>query len=265
VGRELERLAISAGRVDDAPDALGTVAGRADAVTDIPAADRAVTSTDNRPPRHEMFAMALDDVRLEAGNFLDGQPIENKAQADKIGIIVSKARAIKRDADLARKEDKEPHLEAGRKVDADYKPVLETAEDIISAAQRPLTAWMEAEATRQRQEAEEARKAALQAQQAALEAQRASDGNVDATEAARKLQKDADGLTRQAARAEKAKPNVAGEGRAIGLRTYWKHEIADRRELLNWVAKNDAAALTAFLEEYARKAVASGARWLPTR
>ena len=37
----------------------------------------------------------------------------------------------------------------------------------------------------------------------------------------------------------------------------------DRRELLNWVAKNDADALTAMLDEYARKAVASGTRWLP--
>lgn len=224
-------------------------------MTDVPAADRAVTSTDNRPPRHEMFAMALDDVRLEAGHFLDGKPIETKDQADKIGIILSKAREIKRDADAARKQDKAPFLEAERKVDADYKPVIDTADDIISAAQRPLTAWMEAEATRQRQEAEEARKQALAAQQAALEAQRASEGNVDATEAARKLQREADQATRAAGKLEKAKPNVAGESRAIGLRTYQVAEVTDRRALLEHVMVNDPDALTAFLAEYARLAL----------
>ncbi len=56
---------------------------------------------------------------------------------------------------------------------------------------------------------------------------------------------------------------MSGVDRAIGLRTYWSHQITDRRELLNWVAKNDPAALTAMLEEYARKAVANGVRWLP--
>jgi hypothetical protein len=199
--------------------------------------------------------MALEDVRMTASDFLDGSPVETKAQADAIGIIVSRARAIKRDADLARKQDKEPHLEAGRKVDADYKPVLETADDIISAAQRPLTAWMEAEAVRQRAEAEQARQAALAAQQQALDAQRASEGNVDATEAARKLQKDADSLTKVAARAEKAKPNVAGEGRSLGLRGHQVADLTDRRALLEWVMVNDPEPLTEWLSEYARKAL----------
>lgn len=231
-------------------------------MTEVPAADRVVASTDNMT-RAEAFSLSLEDVRMTASDFLDGKPIENKGQADKIGIIVSRARTLKADAEKARKEEKAPLLEACAAKDAEWRPITDAADDIIKAAQKPLTAWMEAEAARQRKEAEEARQAALQAQQQALEAQRASEGNVDATEAARKLQKDADRATREAAKLEKAKPNVAGENRAIGLRTYWTHEIADRRELLNWVAKNDAAALTAFLDEYARKAVASGVRWLP--
>lgn len=209
----------------------------------------------NMPPRHEAFAMALDDVRLEAGNFLDGAAIETKQQADAIGVIVSKARQIRKDADAARKEEKEPHLEAGRKVDADFKPVLETADDIIKAAQKPLSAWMQAEEDRQRKIAGEARQKAIQAQQDALAAQRAADGNVDATEAARNLQRDADRATKEAAKLEKAKPSVAGETRAIGLRSYQVSEVHDHRALLEHVMRTDPEPLKAWLDDYARKSL----------
>ena len=38
-----------------------------------------------------------------------------------------------------------------------------------------------------------------------------------------------------------------------GLRTVTRYEITDHRALLNWIAKNDRDAVTAFIEEYARK------------
>jgi hypothetical protein len=209
----------------------------------------------NNPPRHEAFAMALDDVRLEAGSFLDGAPIETQGQADAIGIIVTRAKQIKKDADAARKEDKEPHLEAGRKVDADYRPVLETADDIISAGQKPLATWLQALEAKQRAEADEAREKALAALQAAVEAQRAAEGDVNATEAARDLQKQADQALKESKRADKAKPNVAGENRAIGLRSYKVATVTDRRALLEYVMRHDPEPLTNFLAEYAQRAL----------
>ena len=47
--------------------------------------------------------------------------------------------------------------------------------------------------------------------------------------------------------AEAAKDTVKG------LRTVTRYEITDHRALLNWIAKNDRDAVTAFIEEYARK------------
>lgn len=211
----------------------------------------------NNPPRHEAFAMALDEVRLEAGNFLDGAPIENQGQADKIGVIVSTAKRIKKDADAARKEDKEPHLEAGRKVDADYKPVLDTADDIIKAAQKPLTDYLNKLAAEQREAEAKAREEAARKAQEAIEASRAAEGSVEAVERARELEKEADKAAKEAAKAGKAKAHVAGMDRAIGLRTYQIAEVTDYAALLKFIKQTNPDALKEWLDEYARKALPS--------
>lgn len=211
----------------------------------------------NNPPRHEAFAMALDEVRLEAGNFLDGGPVETQEQADAVGVILGQARDIKRDADKARKEDKQPHLDAGRKVDADYKAVLQQADDIIRAAQQPLAAYLAKIEREQELSAKKAREEAERKAQEALEAERASAGNVEAVETARAKQSEAEKAQKAATRAERARPNVAGSSRAIGLRTRQIAVVEDYRELLLYVAKTDKPALDAFLEDYARKALPS--------
>jgi hypothetical protein len=217
----------------------------------------------NQPPAYDAYSMALDDAYSTAKDFLDGSPIENQGQADSVGRIVSEVKRIKKDADAARAEEKAPHLQACRTVDAKWKPLEERCETIIAAAQAPLTAYLNKLADEQREAERIAREEAARVAQEAIEASRAAEGSVEATERARGLEKAADKASREAARLGKQKAHVAGMDRAIGLRTYWTHEITDRRELLNWVAKNDAAALTAMLDEYARKAVASGVRWLP--
>jgi hypothetical protein len=211
----------------------------------------------NNPPRHEAFAMALEDVRLEAGNFLDGAPVETQDQADAIGVIMASARDIKRDADAARKEDKQPHLDAGRKVDADYKPVLQTADDIIKAAQAPLAVFLAKEQRAKELAAQKEREEAERMAAEALKAERAAVGDVEAIEAARAKQEEADKAQKTASRVAKAPVKVAGSGRSISLRTKQVAVVQDYRELLLYVAKNDKPALDAFLDEYARKALPS--------
>lgn len=207
----------------------------------------------NMPPRHEAFAMELEDIRLEAGNFLDGAPVETQEQANAIGTIISSAKRVKRDADAARKEDKEPHLEAGRAVDANYKPVLDTCDSIIKAAQAPLTAYLKKLAAAQAEAERKARKEADRKAQEAIAAQRASEGNVEAIERAKALQKEADEAEKAAKRAGKAKAHVAGVDRTVGLRTYDVITVTDHRAALLWIAKNDVAALDAFIDDYARR------------
>lgn len=209
----------------------------------------------NNPPAHEMFSMALDDVYVEAKNFLDGAAIDTKEQADAIGVILSTARRIRRDADTKRAEEKRPHDEAGKAVQATWRPLLERADNIIAAAQKPLTAYLEAEERRQREEAAKAREDALRAQQEAIAAARQAEGNLEAIEEANALQTSADKAMKEAAKSEKVKPQASGFGRAVGLRSYQVVDVTDRALLLRHVKATDPEALTAFLAEYARKAL----------
>ena len=207
----------------------------------------------NQPPANEAFSLALEDAYATAKDFLDGSELETKGQADAVGRIISEVKKIKKDAETARKAEKEPHLEAGRAVDAKWKPLADRADTIIKAAQAPLTAYLNKLAAQQAEEQRKAREEADRKAQEAIEAQRASAGNVEAIEKAETLQREADLAAKEAAKASKAKAHVAGVDRAVGLRTYKVVTVTDRRAALNWIAKHNPEALTAFVEDYARR------------
>ncbi len=211
----------------------------------------------NAPPKFDALSLAMDDARDTAKDFLDGKPIENQGQADAVGKIVSEVKKLRKEADDARAEEKRPHDDAGKAVQTKWKPLLEKADTIVSAAQKPLTAWLTQEQARQAQEAENARQEAVERQQAAIAAQRGAAGNLEATEAAKVLQKQADDAVKIAARAEKAKPQVAGMDRAIGLRSRRVAKVTNYRALLDWLIANDRDALEAFMDDYAQKKLAT--------
>lgn len=217
----------------------------------------------NNPPAFDMFSMALEDVRLEAGNFLDGSPIQTQAEADAISRIVAAAKKLRKDADAARADEKRPHDDAGKAVQAKWKPLLEQADMIASAAQRPLTDYLARLAAKQAEEARIAREEAARKVQEAIEAQRAAEGSIDAMEAAAALQKDADKAMKDAAKAEKAKAHVEGDGRAIGLRSYWTATVGEYSAVLRWVKEHHPDALREWLAEFAAAKVRAGAREIP--
>lgn len=218
-----------------------------------PVASQAIGA--NNPPAFDAFTLALDDAYDTAKDFLDGKPIENQGEADSIGRIVSEVKRIKRDADAARAEEKAPHLQAGRSVDAKWKPLDDRADTIIKAASAPLTAYLNRLAEEQRVAEVKAREEAAQKAQEAIAAQRAAEGSVEAVEAAKALQKDADAAAKAAAKAGKAKAHVSGTDRAIGLRTYTIATVTDRPALLKWIKENDPEPLREFLAEYAQRAL----------
>lgn len=211
----------------------------------------------NMPPPIEAFSMALDDVYSTAKDYLDGKPIATQAEADNVGVIMATARRIKKDADAARAEEKRPHLEAGRAVDEAWKPLDTRADNIIKAAQKPLTAFLEAEEAKRRAEAEDKLVEALRLQTEALKARQGSEGNLSALEDAEALQKAADAAGKAARRADKERPNVAGMDRALGLRSRQVADVTDRRALLEHILRHDPEPLAAWLDEYARKALPS--------
>lgn len=209
----------------------------------------------NNPPAFDAFSMALEDAYDTAKDFLDGKPIETQGEADAVGKIVSEVKRIKRDADAVRADEKAPHLAAGKAVDDKWRPLVDRADTIIKAAQKPLTVFLNDLAAKQAEEQRKAREEADRKAQEAIAAQRAAAGSIEAVERAKALQDEADEAAKAAAKAGKQKAHVTGLDRAVGLRTYKIATVVDRKKLLEWVMWNDAAALTAWLEEYARKAL----------
>ena len=207
----------------------------------------------NNPPAVDAFGMALDDAYETAKDFLDGSPIENQGQADAIGRIISEVKKIKRDADAARAEEKRPHDDAAKAVQTKWKPLLDRADTIVKAAQAPLSAFLNKLAAEQAEAERIAREEADRKAQEAIAAQRACEGNVEAIERAKTLQREADEAEKAAKRAGKAKAHVTGVDRAVGLRNYDVVTVTDARAALLWIAKNDKAALDAFVADYARR------------
>lgn len=212
----------------------------------------------NNPPAFDAFSMALDDAYETAKDFLDGQPIETQGQADAIGKIVSEVKKLRKDADAARAEEKRPHDLAAKEVQAKWKPLLDRADTVLEAAQRPLTAYLAKLAAQQAEAERLAREEAARKAQEAIEASRVAEG-VEAIERARALEREAEKAAKDARKAGNAKAHVTGVDRAIGLRTYRVATVVDHRAALLWIARNDKAALDAFVEEYARQNAATRA------
>lgn len=226
-------------------------------MNDAPVASQAIGA--NNPPAFDAYSMALEDAYATAKDYLDGTPIENQGQADSVGRIVAEVKKIKRDADAARADEKAPHLQAGRAVDAKWKPLEDRADTIIKAAQAPLTAFLSKLAAEQAEVERLARIEADRKAQEALSAARNIAGSetvgIEAIEHAKALQDEADALAKAAGRAGKAKAHVTGMDRAIGLRTYKVATVTDYAALLRHVREHDPEPLKAWLDEYARKAL----------
>jgi hypothetical protein len=210
----------------------------------------------NSPPAIDAFSMALDDAYATAKDFLDGQPIENQGQADAIGLIVSEVKKLRKDVDEARKAEKRPHDDAAKAVQAKWSPLLERADTITEAAQRPLTTFLAKLAAQQVEAERAAREVADRLAQEAIAASRQAN-SMDDLERVKDLQKIADRAAKDAKRAGNAKAHVAGMDRAIGLRSYKVATVTDRRAALNWIVRHDPDAITAFIEDYAHRHAAT--------
>ena len=130
----------------------------------------------NNPPPSPFEAAAekIETLHVEAKNWLDGEAIENQAQADEVSKLLDMARNAKKEADAARKEEAKPFDDGKKEVQARYKPLLDRADAIADLCKKviaPFIAKVEAEkreAERSAPEkAEAARTAAAEAYAAA--------------------------------------------------------------------------------------------------
>ncbi|RMF07406.1 MAG: hypothetical protein D6773_03535 [Alphaproteobacteria bacterium] len=141
----------------------------------------------SRLPELEKLARDFTDA---AGAWMDQGAIDDEASAARANDYVAGARRLWQQIDDERKAEKQPHLDAGRRIDGEYKPLLDMLERSAKEVAARLTDYLkrQEEARRKEREAQEA--AARAAARAAAEARRAAErrndiaGQIEAEQAA---------------------------------------------------------------------------------
>ncbi len=221
----------------------------------------------NLPPEpspHDAFTAHIDDLFAEACNFLDGAEIASEGEANAVSALLDQIRKASKDADKARAEEKKPHDDAAKAVQARWKPLLDKADLAVNAAKKALAPWLMKVEAENRAKAEAARKEAEEKAAAARAALAVVDtSNLAAQAEAEALVKDAAKAEKFATKAEGAKAHATGGARAVGLRSYFHPELIDPAEALAHYRATQPGALRAFLLSLAETDVANGARKLP--
>jgi len=218
----------------------------------------------NAPPEpFVLFKEEVDDLLLEARNYLDGEPIANEGQADAVSSLLNRLRRVAKDADEARKVEKKPHDDAGKAVQAKWKPIIDKAELATSTAKQVLAPWLLQIEERQRAEAEAARQEADKLAEEAAAAHRQSLGNLEAAEEAERLLEAAAEADIEASRAEKQKAHARGGERAVGLVDVFTPVLTDSVAALKHYREQQPEALKEWLVEQARHDVRAGKRSIP--
>lgn len=221
----------------------------------------------NQPPddmtllREHLAARHLD-LRSRADQLLAAEArvpeINDDDQAGKVGDLVRLVTAATQAAEAKRKEEKEPHMAAGRAVDGFFKEITEPLDSLKTRISRRLTAYLTAKAERERRaREEEARKLREDAER---QAAAAAQVEAAAPEAAAIVMEQAIASEAQAHAAERAamaKPaelsRTRGDvGSVASLKSRWTGEVVDRAAL-------DVAALAPYIPAAALQTALNGA------
>lgn len=215
-------------------------------MTGIPVASQAVGA--NNPPPVEAFTLHIEELfSLVSGS--TATELTTDEQEAALDALLDDVRKARTDADKQRAAEKKPHDDAGKAVQAAWKPLLDRCDAATKALKDRLTPYREARQRAKDEAARLAREEAEAAQKAAQEALRASD-DLEERFAAEENLKRASKLTALANRIDRS---------ATGLRTIWEAEIIDRRAALNHYIKTNPDAFTDLIAQLA-DADARGAR-----
>lgn len=198
----------------------------------------------NNPPPVEAMALHVEDLfALVSGS--TAAPVADDAQEAALADLLDQVRQTRKDADEKRAEEKAPHLEAGKAVDAAWKPILARCDAGVDAIKERLTPYREARQKAKDLAAQQAREQAEAEQAKAREALQTSD-DLEARFAAEEQIERAAKLVASANKIDRS---------ATGLRGKQIAEVTDHKALLIHIASHDQETLFAWLADYARKAL----------
>lgn len=204
----------------------------------------------NNPPK--TIFDTINDLCLEADNWLDGEAIETDDQALGLGKLMDMLKAAKNECEAERKEKVAPIDEAKKAIQAVYVPVLEKAEDALGVAQTVRNRYLKAKQAALDEQARVAREQAVEAIKIAQEAMQARTGSLADKQAAEALVEMAKSAEIQAKMAAKATPQKIGGRKTVtrawtatlvnlldALRHYYRARPDDLSEYLTGLANGD--------------------------
>jgi hypothetical protein len=227
----------------------------------------------NQPPELTPFELskeAISSLFEEAKSWLDGDPIATQGQADMVQKLLRDIQAAEKEADARRTTENEPFDAGKAEVQARYAPLIANTKTTkgltvlaIDACKKALAPWLIKIDEENRAKAEALRKEAEEKQHIAMEAMRQRNGDLEASAKAEELVREAKAAEADARRADNAKAQAKGEGRAVGLRDYYTPEIIDATAFARHVWMTHRPDMETFLAGMAAKLVASGIHTIP--
>lgn len=148
---------------------------------------------------------------------------DSEEDAERLNKFIAQARQLYKELDTVRKDEKRVHDEAGKKVQAKFKPLLSAVESAGIVAKRLMTGWLQKKQAEAEERARREAEAAAEAEKDALEAKAEAEARGDfvaAEEAEEKAGIEAKRAEAAAAQtADRAVSRSSTGGRSIGLRT----------------------------------------------
>lgn len=216
---------------------------------------------DNNPPdEFAIISAEINDLYDTAKDFLDGDPVITKGQADSIEKILVLTKDAAKRANELREYEVCPHNEAKNAIQAKYAPLIAKTQSTtgkthlaIKACQDALLPWKRLLQEKKDKEAKIASEEAESKQKEAEAALRAS--NLGDREEAETLVKKAKTL--------KAKAKRIGKDNVKGMRKVWNVEVTNVVILLRHYWSTQPTALEEYVKDLAEKDVKSGIRNIP--
>lgn len=178
------------------------------------------------------LAEEIKDAAEQAADWLKGG-IKTDTDCDLAANWRQRLLDLKKKAELEHKTEKQPHLDAGRVVDAKFKPLIDIAASAADAVRAVLTKYMAAKEARERAEAEakwKAEQERVRVERERIEAERHTLMENDPIQALTSPQPE---MPEMPAAPEPVKINAGGQrGRKTGLRTVKKVRVTDHAAAL---------------------------------
>lgn len=154
--------------------------------------------------------------------------IKDDTVASKFADTGKMFQAAVKQAEQARKDEKQPYIEAGRMIDTHFGAIVGRLQERLQTIRKRLATYQAKKAEEERRRREEAERKAREEAEAKLKQakdEQSMKEAVEADEKAKKAAKDAKASDSELAR-------VRGEGGAVAsVSRVWKHRIVDRQKI----------------------------------